>query len=132
MRFLVDAQLPPALADWLVAREHVADRGPGSASDTEIWICATAIGAAIVTKDEDFAQRKAMNEGGLAVVWIRLPNTRRRDLVRERLSTHRTGAGAGRDTDRDRLKLRESAPKATDRRRRYWIGNRPTVVSSFH
>jgi predicted nuclease of predicted toxin-antitoxin system len=31
--------------------------------------------------DEDFAQRKALNEGGPPVVWIRLPNTRRRDLL---------------------------------------------------
>jgi predicted nuclease of predicted toxin-antitoxin system len=85
MRFLVDAQLPPALARWLAGRghdaEHVADRGLAGASDTEIWNCADTIGAAIVTKDEDFAQRKALKEGGPAVVWIRLPNTRRRDLL---------------------------------------------------
>lgn len=41
MRFLVDAQLPPALARWLVAEghaaEHVADKGLGAASDAEIW-----------------------------------------------------------------------------------------------
>jgi predicted nuclease of predicted toxin-antitoxin system len=85
MRFLIDAQLPPALARWLAARghdaEHVADRGLAGASDAAIWSCADAIGAAIVTKDEDFAQRKALNEGGPAIVWIRLPNTRRRDLL---------------------------------------------------
>jgi predicted nuclease of predicted toxin-antitoxin system len=85
MRFLVDAQLPPALARWLAANghdaEHVADRRLASASDTEIWSCAAAIGATIVTKDEDFAQRKTLNEGGPPVVWIRLPNTRRRDLL---------------------------------------------------
>ena len=38
-------------------------------------------GAAIVTKDEDFAQRKGLTENGPAVVWIRLPNTRRRELL---------------------------------------------------
>jgi predicted nuclease of predicted toxin-antitoxin system len=86
MRFLVDAQLPPALARWLAAKgheaEHVADRGLARASDTEIWNYATTLGAAIVTKDEDFAQRKTLNEGGPAVVWIRLPNTRRSGLLK--------------------------------------------------
>jgi predicted nuclease of predicted toxin-antitoxin system len=38
-------------------------------------------GAAIITKDEDFAQRKGLTGGGPAVIWIRLPNTRRRDLL---------------------------------------------------
>jgi predicted nuclease of predicted toxin-antitoxin system len=51
------------------------------ASDTEIWNYAISVGAAIVTKDEDFAQRKVLHDGGPAVVWIRLPNTRRRDLL---------------------------------------------------
>ena len=40
MRFLVDAQLPPALARWLVAAgheaEHVGDRGMEAASDAAI------------------------------------------------------------------------------------------------
>jgi len=37
--------------------------------------------AAIITKDRDFAQRKALHDGGAVVIWIRLPNTRRRDLL---------------------------------------------------
>ena len=85
MRFLIDAQLPPVLARWLADKghdaEHVADRGLAEGADTEIWKCAIAIEAAIVTKDEDFAQRKALKAGGPAVIWIRLPNTRRRDLL---------------------------------------------------
>jgi predicted nuclease of predicted toxin-antitoxin system len=80
MRFLVDAQSPPALARWLAAKgheaEHVADRGMQAASDATIWDCAIASSAAIVTKDEDFAQRKALIDSGPVVVWIRLPNTR--------------------------------------------------------
>lgn len=85
MRFLVDAQLPPALARWLAAKgheaEHVDDKGMQAASDTTIWDYALACSAAIVTKDEDFAQRKVLTEVGPVVVWIRLPNTRRRDLL---------------------------------------------------
>ncbi len=85
MRFLVDAQLPPALARWFVASgheaEHVGDKGMQAASDTAIWDYALASSAAIVTKDEDFAQRKVLTAAGPVVVWIRLPNTRRRELL---------------------------------------------------
>lgn len=85
MRFLVDAQLPPALARWLAAQgheaEHVADLGMQAASDAAIWDHAWAASAIVVTKDEDFAQRKVLSRTGPAVVWIRLPNTRRRDLL---------------------------------------------------
>lgn len=85
MRFLVDAQLPPALARWLVAAgheaEHVADRGMQAASDAAIWDLALREHAAIVTKDEDFAQRHALIGMGPAVVWIRLRNTRRSELL---------------------------------------------------
>lgn len=59
MRFLVDAQLPPALFRWRVAQghdaEHVADHGLQAAPDTAIWDYAKASSAAIVTKGEDFA-----------------------------------------------------------------------------
>jgi predicted nuclease of predicted toxin-antitoxin system len=85
MRFIVDAQLPPALAKWLATKgheaEHVADKGMEAASDTAIWHFALQESAVIVTKDEDCAQRKALTEKGPAVVWIRLPNTRQRDLL---------------------------------------------------
>lgn len=85
MRFLVDAQLPPALVEWLSAAgheaEHVADRQMRSASDAVIWDYALTTAAVIVTKDEDFAQRKVLTGTGPRVVWIRLPNTRRRDLL---------------------------------------------------
>lgn len=85
MRFLVDAQLPPALARWLTAKghdaEHVADRRLERASDAVLWNFAIEASVTIVTKDEDFAQRKALDGGGPSVVWIRLPNTRRQELL---------------------------------------------------
>jgi predicted nuclease of predicted toxin-antitoxin system len=85
MRFLVDAQLPPALARWLSGKrheaEHVADRQMEAASDAAIWDFALRASAAIITKDEDFAQRKVLTEKGPVVIWIRLPNTRRRELL---------------------------------------------------
>ncbi len=85
MRFLVDAQLPPALARWLAAKghetEHVGTHGMQAASDAAIWNHALATSAAIITKDEDFSRRKVLTAAGPAVVWIRLPNTRRRELL---------------------------------------------------
>jgi predicted nuclease of predicted toxin-antitoxin system len=85
MRFLIDAQLPPALARLLTERgheaEHVADRQMAAASDRQIWDYALAADAVIVTKDEDFAQRRALGENGPRVVWVRIRNTRRRELL---------------------------------------------------
>lgn len=84
-RFLVDAQLPPALARWLTDQGHeavhVGDIGMQAATDRAIWDYALASSSALVSKDEDFAQRKMLADGGPAVIWIRLPNTRRQDLL---------------------------------------------------
>jgi predicted nuclease of predicted toxin-antitoxin system len=52
-----------------------------AASDAAIWDHAVASNAAIITKDDDFAQRKVLTENGPVVIWIRLPNTRRRGLI---------------------------------------------------
>ena len=85
MRFLVDAQLPPALARWLAEQghvaEHVFDLGMASADDRLIWAYALQVGAVIVTKDEDFADRRARAGSGPAIVWIRVGNTSRRELL---------------------------------------------------
>ena len=85
MRFLVDAQLPPALARYLAAggheAEHVVDIGLSGAKDQAIWEYAARVGAVIVSKDDDFAQRTFFGKGGPPVVWIRLSNTRKRELL---------------------------------------------------
>lgn len=85
MRFLIDAQLPPALVHWLTARgreaTHVGGLGMQAASDRVIWDCALTQAWIIVTKDEDFAQRKLLTRPGPTVVWVRWPNTRRQQLL---------------------------------------------------
>lgn len=85
MRFLVDAQLPPALARWLAAEghdaAHVGDFDMQAATNAAIWDHAIATASVIVSKDEDFAQRKVLADGGPVIVWIRLRNTRRRELL---------------------------------------------------
>lgn len=61
MRFVVDAQLPPALARWLEAKGHAADHVMDlrlmDADDAEVWEHALSASAAIVTKDADFSVR---------------------------------------------------------------------------
>ena len=47
----------------------------------EIWGYATRIGAIVITKDEDFSTRVAMDPAGPAIVWIRFGNTSRQELL---------------------------------------------------
>ena len=85
MRFLIDAQLPPALALLLNDRAHVAehvnDVGLGESPDHDLWRYALEQGAVIVTKDEDFANMAALGGDAPTVVWIRVGNTRRAVLL---------------------------------------------------
>ncbi len=71
MRFLVDAQLPPAPARRMEAQgheaEHVADCGLAAASDDAIRGHAERVGAVIVTKDEDFAVHHILSSGPAVV-----------------------------------------------------------------
>jgi predicted nuclease of predicted toxin-antitoxin system len=73
LRFLVDAQLPPALARYIESRghkaEHVADLGLERAADSRIRATATDLGAVIITKDEDFGLHLLLH-GGPSVVWV--------------------------------------------------------------
>jgi len=85
VRFLVDNQLPVALADWLRDRghetEHVLDIQLAQAKDNPIWLYAIKTAAVIVTKDEDFAEWVRRGRPGPAVVWLRLGNSTRRELM---------------------------------------------------
>jgi len=84
LRFLVDAQLPPALARQIASlghdAEHVADSGRSRDTDQSIRTYAAEIGAVIVTKDEDFAVHRLLHEGP-AIVWVRVGNTRKNALL---------------------------------------------------
>lgn len=89
MRFLIDAQLPPALARHFVAlgheATHVAEVGLLKAHDREIWQRAVVTGAVLVTKDEDFVTMRALSTRGPAVIWVRIGNTTTPRLI-ERFS----------------------------------------------
>jgi predicted nuclease of predicted toxin-antitoxin system len=85
LRFLVDAQLPPALARRFEtlghSAEHVFDCGLARAADAAIRSYAASTNAVIVTKDEDFAIHQILHKGP-PVVWVRVGNTRRTELLR--------------------------------------------------
>jgi len=85
MRFLVDAQLPPALARWLLQQgheaEHVFDRFPPGTTDMAIWHDALRRDAVIVTKDEDFQLRSLHVDQGPKIIWLRVGNTSNRALL---------------------------------------------------
>jgi predicted nuclease of predicted toxin-antitoxin system len=85
MRFLVDAQLPPALARWLADRGHAAtpvrELGLRDSDDGTIWNFATAGGWAVITKDEDFIERAIGNPAAPPVVWLRIGNCTNRVLL---------------------------------------------------
>ncbi|NOT47566.1 MAG: DUF5615 family PIN-like protein [Acidobacteria bacterium] len=85
MNFLVDAQLPPGLASWLVglghSAQHVLELRFADADDSTIWNHALSVDAIIVTKDEDFAERTARTASGPVIVWLRIGNSTNRALL---------------------------------------------------
>jgi predicted nuclease of predicted toxin-antitoxin system len=88
VRFIIDAQLPPALARALTVAGHpsqaVRDLGQREADDESIWNHAAAQERVIITKDEDFARRVWQTSEGPSVVWLRIGNCSNRALL-ERL-----------------------------------------------
>jgi predicted nuclease of predicted toxin-antitoxin system len=82
MRFLIDAQLPPGLCDWLAARgfeaDHVTRVLGGQTPDAEIAAHARANGFILVSKDDDFAFRFPPDDYQL--VWLRCGNVTNRAL----------------------------------------------------
>ena len=82
MKFLIDAQLPPALCQWLQARGHAAvhvyDIGLGGASDEAIADRAVADQAMLISKDEDFLILRLPDRFGL--LWLRCGNATNRAL----------------------------------------------------
>lgn len=84
MRFLVDQQLPPVLAERLRAAGHdavhVRDLGLSAAPDTAIWNEARRDNAVVISRDEDFVAL-TRRPGGARVIWIRLGNCTNASLL---------------------------------------------------
>jgi len=85
VNFLVDAQLPPALAGWIAAQghqsTHVFDLGFHAASDPVIWERARNERAVIISKDEDFVDQWLLSAEPVQLVWVRKGNCSNRALL---------------------------------------------------
>lgn len=85
MKFLVDNQLPPALArfineDLATSAIHVQDVDLAVASDRDIWAYTTANDLILVTKDEDFVTVYS-TQPTASLLWVRLRNCRKIELL---------------------------------------------------
>ena len=76
MRFLVDAQLPPGLAQRLSGAGHQAWHlyDPAEATDLDVALAANERDAILVSKDEDFADLSYRGVLVVPLLWIRLGN----------------------------------------------------------
>ena len=85
MKFIIDAQLPPALARYLAAKGenamHVLDIGMMESSDSEIWDFALKEEMVIITKDEDFQMRASVTQHGPKIIWVRIGNCSKKMLL---------------------------------------------------
>ena len=83
MRFLVDAQLPPAMCRWLRAQghdaAHVAELGLLAAPDAAIAARAQAAEEILLSKDEDFLWLRLPDR--FALVWLRIGNATNHALL---------------------------------------------------
>ena len=83
MKFLVDAQLPPALCRWLATRGHeavhVSEIGLLAAADAVIAERAIADDRILISKDEDFLALRLPDRFGF--LWLRCGNATNRTLT---------------------------------------------------
>jgi len=124
LRFLVDAQLPPALARQIEGRGHTAehvDCGLATAPDRTIRAYAASVGAIIITKNEDFVVLKLL-ESGPPVIWVRVGNTRRAHLL------HRIDADSPRFSTPSNMAKRSSRSSNAPPNRLRTSDRRPPVL----
>ena len=85
MNFLVDNQLPVALAAFLRERghraEHALDLHLEESDDRAIWKEAMERDAVPVSKDEDFVYLSNAEAQPCRLVWVRLGNCRNAALI---------------------------------------------------
>ena len=86
MRFLVDNQIPPALArfiseDLRAEALHVTDVGLRQRSDAEVWRYASENDFVLISKDDDFVTLYSKAPTA-RLLWVRLGNCRRVFLLK--------------------------------------------------
>jgi predicted nuclease of predicted toxin-antitoxin system len=85
VKFLVDNQLPYALARFLSACgvycQHVLDLELEGVSDAAIWEFASTQDYVVISKDEDFLYMADSPSATARLIWVRLGNCRTQTLL---------------------------------------------------
>jgi predicted nuclease of predicted toxin-antitoxin system len=85
VKFLVDNQLPTALARFLasggVECRHVLDLDLGGATDAAIWDYASRNDFVVISKDEDFLYMANVPSAKARLIWARNGNCRTKALL---------------------------------------------------
>lgn len=85
MKFVVDAQLTSSLGMRFARSGHdvqaVRELGLREVEDADIWDYALNNQAAVITKDQDFAERLLASRSAPVIVWLRIGNTSNRALL---------------------------------------------------
>ncbi len=85
MKLLFDENCPPKLPGLLAApfpgSAHVRDCGLLGQPDEDVWEYARANGFTIVSKDSDFQQRSLLYGHPPKLVWLRIGNCTRQQLL---------------------------------------------------
>ena len=85
MKFLVDHQLPPVLAEHLrkLGHEarHVRELGLKSEADFAIWNYAALHDLVLISKDLDFFELASRPGESGRLIWVRLGNCRKQVLL---------------------------------------------------
>jgi len=85
VKFLVDANLPPALARVLTSlghqAQHVNDLSMSAAIDQDIAAIAIENDQVVITKDEDFVHIHTNTPKNLHMIWLRAGNMRKQALI---------------------------------------------------
>ena len=85
MKLLFDENLSPKLSGLLAVSfpgsTHLRDCGLKGHPDSEIWEYARVHGFMIVSKDSDFQQRSLLQGHPPKIVWLRIGNCTRDDVV---------------------------------------------------
>jgi predicted nuclease of predicted toxin-antitoxin system len=78
VRFLIDENLPPALARWLIEwgheATHVHEVGLAQTVDLSIAELAFSRGEVIVSKDRDFMDLALLGRTSARLLWVRCGN----------------------------------------------------------
>jgi predicted nuclease of predicted toxin-antitoxin system len=85
LKFLIDEQLPPALARWIATKglsaQHVIDIDLGQTSDIDIVSFAQLHDLTLVSKDSDFLWLHAKDPGSFRLVHLAFGNQSNAELL---------------------------------------------------